>query len=278
VIRGSVLYEVLESRGIRSVVDPSMGVPVHLGYLKRHGIAVHGGDVFDWAVRVGEGIAVNDSVILRDEDIASIVEMLPGRVYSLDHFTPWEGTLFSQEQCRYLDVWRDNVRALRSDAHVGLAILGLWRVFCYWMQKAQTPDAMEDVAPGDLAWQYLRQTPPLATNGLHNTVRCADPATVVDACRAEALVLDASAEKNRDDTRIWMWEAWWRGNPHFRPDPPSHEHELARLVARADSYRDVLVATTQRAARDAADALRPSRRSIESVSTGSGDVYIVASR
>ncbi len=279
-IRGSRLHEALERCGVRSVVDPLMSVPVHLSYLKSHGIAVHGGEVFEWLVQVGNGIVVNDSVILRDEDVASIVEMLPGRVYALDVFKAWEGTLFSQEQCRYLDVWHDNVRALRSDAQVGLAILGLWRVFCYWMQKAEMPDAMEDVAPSDLAWHYLRRMPPwLATNGLHNTVRCADPAAVVEALRADALVIDASsAQRSRSDARIWMWEAWWRGDPHFKPDPPSHEQTLGPLVARADSYRVVLVVTTERAAPEAEELLRSSRRSIEAISTSAEEVYLIASR
>ncbi len=278
-IRGSRLYEVLERCGVRSAVDPLMGVPVHLSYLKSHGIAVHGGDVFEWPVQVGNGIVVNDAAFLRDEDVAAIVEMLPGRVYALDVFTAWEGTLFSHEQCRYLAVWRDNVRALRSDAHVGLAVLGLWRVFCYWIQKTQMPDAMEDVAPGDLAWHYLRQTPPwLATNGQRNTVRCADPIAIVQACSADALVVDASsAETSGSDARAWMWEAWWRGDPHFKPDPPSHGQALGQLVARSESYRIVLVVTTARAAPEAEELLRSSRRSVEAVSTSAGEVYLIAS-
>ena len=35
---------------------------------------------------------------------------------------------------------------------------GLWRAFCYWLQKTQTPDDMQDIPPSELAWSYIRQT------------------------------------------------------------------------------------------------------------------------
>ena len=114
-ISGSRLEELLGRYDARSVVDPLMGLPTHLNYLKRHGIAVHGGDVLEWFVRAGEGLVVNDFTILRDIEVAEIVEMLPGRIYPLDRFKAWEGVFFTEEQCAYLGVWHDNVRNLRSD-------------------------------------------------------------------------------------------------------------------------------------------------------------------
>ena len=48
------IHEILLRYGAKSLVDPFMGLPTHLNYLKRHGIAVHGGDVLEWFVRVGE--------------------------------------------------------------------------------------------------------------------------------------------------------------------------------------------------------------------------------
>ncbi len=84
--------------------------------------------------------------------------MLPGRIYALDLFKAWEGVFFTEEQCIYLGVWHDNVRNLRSDGQTGLAIFGLWNVLCYWLQKAQYPDDMQDVPPSELAWNYIRKT------------------------------------------------------------------------------------------------------------------------
>lgn len=277
-IPGSCVHEILERYGVRSVVDPLMGVPVHLGYLKAHGLAVHGCDAFAWTVCVGNGIVVNDSVILRDEDVASIVEMVPGRVYELDAFGAWEGTLFTQEQCRYLDFWLENVRALRSDAHAGLAVLGLWRVFCYWLQKTAMPDASEDIDPSELAWQYLRRIPPwLASNGLHNTVRQADPIAFVEATVADALLLDAHAEWSHSDARVWMWEAWWRGNPHFTPDPPSHD-TIARILGAAGAYRIVVALATERERPALEERMRACGRTVERIAAGAGEIYLVGTR
>ena len=221
--------------GCASVVDPFMGLPTHLNYLKRHGIAVHGGDLLEWFVRVGEGIVVNDLTILRDSEVAEIVEMLPGRIYSLDMFKAWEGVFFSEEQCVYLGVWHDNVRNLRSDGQTGLAILGLWRAFCYWLQKTQNPDDMQDVPPSELAWSYIRQTEQwVIANMRRNTVRQTDVLTTIGAQRADALFLSPPARNSfrSADARIWMWEAWWQGNPVLH-----HRARLPRFLIRSQSRR-----------------------------------------
>ena len=141
-VSGSRLIDLLRERGIASVVDPFMGMPDHLNYLKRHGIRVHGGDMLEWFVRAGEGLVVNDFTVLRDNEVAEIVEMLPGRIYPVDLFKGWDGVFFSEEQCQYLGVWHANVHTLRSDGQTGLAIVGLWHVLCYWLQKSHAPDEM----------------------------------------------------------------------------------------------------------------------------------------
>ena len=41
-ISPSRLLEILLAHDCKSLVDPFMGLPTHLNYLKRHGIAVHG--------------------------------------------------------------------------------------------------------------------------------------------------------------------------------------------------------------------------------------------
>jgi hypothetical protein len=170
-VSGTRLHDLCRERDIGSLVDPFMGLPTHLNVLKRHGIAVHGGDLLEWFVRAGEGLVVNDFTILRENEVAEVVEMLPGRIYPTDLFRAWEGVFFSEEQCRYLGVWHANVHALRSDGQTGLAVLGLWHVLCHWLLKARHPDEMVDVAPSELAWTYIRETERWVTdNGKRNTV------------------------------------------------------------------------------------------------------------
>ena len=171
-VSGSRLLDIIGARSIGSVVDPFMGLPTHLNYLKRHGIVVHGGDLMDWFVRAGEGLVVNDFTILRDDEVAAIVEREPGRVYPVNMFRAWDGVFFSEEQCQYLAIWHTNIHSLRSDGQTGLAIAGLWHVLCYWLQKAHHADEMPDIPPSELAWRYLRETQRLVCgNNARNTVR-----------------------------------------------------------------------------------------------------------
>jgi hypothetical protein len=293
-ISPSRVHEILQAHDCKSVVDPFMGLPTHLNYLKRHGIAVHGGDLLEWFVRAGEGIITNDLTVLRDSEVAELVEMLPGRIYSLDLFKAWEGVFFSEEQCVYLGVWHDNVHNLRSDQQTGLAILGLWRVFCYWLQKAQTPDDMQDIPPSELAWSYIRQTEQWVTPNLrHNTVRQGDVlATMSAAPKADALFLAPPARNSfrSADARIWMWEAWWQGNPYFTiehayrdsllgaraADPPAYGRALATIVAAAQAYPIVVVQTTEQRLQEIEPIVKGVRHNVEIVEPHPFEIYLVA--
>lgn len=291
-VRGSRILEILQRYDARSLADPFMGLPTHLNYLKRHGIAVHGGDLLSWPVCVGKGLIANDLTLLRDDETAAIVEAHPGRIYSGERFMSWEGASLSEEHCTYLGVWRENVRELRSEAQTGLAVLGLWRVFCYWLQKAEEPDAMEDIAPAELAWHYVRQASQwVATNGRRNTVRCADAAATIEACNADALLLAPPARGGHRsiDPRIWMWEAWWRGNPAFtleqlyaestfgsHPSETEYEAALKRLIEKAVKYPLILLLTTSSHAPEAESLLRNSGRTVEALRFSEEEVYLVA--
>ncbi len=294
-ISPSRLHEILATNDARSLVDPFMGLPTHLNYLKRHGIAVHGGDLLEWFVRVGEGIVVNDQTILRDSEVAEIVEMLPGRIYPLDAFKAWEGVFFTEEQCMYLGVWLDNVRNLRSDGQTGLAILGLWRVFCYWLQKAQAPDAMPDVPPSELAWSYIRQTESWVTTNLrHNTVRASDVLTTISAQTADALFIAPPARNSfrTADARIWMWEAWWQGNPYFTiehaykdslfgarsADEQSYARAIASVLSAAANYPLLILQTTDRRLAEFESLVRNARPSVEILAPYPNEVYIIAKK
>ncbi|HEY8298100.1 MAG TPA: hypothetical protein VIG32_08780 [Candidatus Baltobacteraceae bacterium] len=291
-ITASRLHELLERFDCRSLVDPFMGVPTHLNYLKRHDVAVHGGDLVEWFVRAGEGLIANDFTILRDSEVAEIVEMLPGRIYSVDMFKAWEGVFFTEEQCIYLGVWQDNVRNLRSDGQTGLAILGLWFVLCYWLQKAQYPDDMADVPPSELAWSYIRQTEKWVTsNRQRNTVRQADVLSTIAAQRADALFLSPPARNafRSADARIWMWEAWWQGNPYFNiehtyrdslfgrssADEAAYARALTSVLASANDYRVVIIQTNEKRLAEMEPQLRTAGRKIEIVAPDPQEMYAI---
>jgi hypothetical protein len=291
----SRIHEILMRYDCASLVDPFMGLPTHLNYLKRHNVAVHGGDLLEWFVRVGEGIVVNDLTILRDSEVAEIVEMLPGRIYALDTFKAWEGVFFTEEQCVYLSVWHDNVRNLRSDGQTGLAILGLWRTFCYWLQKTQSPDDMQDVAPSELAWSYIRQTEQwVIPNMRRNTVKQADVLSTIGAQKADALFLCPPARNSfrSADSRIWMWEAWWQGNPYFTiehayrdslfggraADPPGYARALAAVLSHADPYPVVIVQTSEQRLPEIEAIVRDTRAKLEILAPHPYEIYLVATK
>jgi hypothetical protein len=286
------LHEMLDRYDVKSLVDPFMGIPTHLNYLKRQGLAVHGGDVVEWFVRVGEGLVVNDFTILKDNEVAEIVEMLPGRIYATDMFKAWEGVFFSEEQCIYLGVWHDNVRNLRSDGQTGLAILGLWYVLCYWLQKAHYPDDMQDIPPSELAWNYIRQTEKwVAPNLLRNTCRQADVLTTVNHQTADALFLAPPARNTfrTADARIWMWEAWWQGNPYFNiehyyrdslfglksADENGYARAVASVLSSAQQYPVVIMQTTEQKMHEFESLLRNARKKVEIFSPHPYELYLV---
>ncbi|MHB8139808.1 MAG: hypothetical protein ACYDHD_00890 [Vulcanimicrobiaceae bacterium] len=294
-ISPSRLLEILAAHDATSVVDPFMGVPTHLNYLKHHGITVHGGDLLEWFVRAGDGLVVNDLTVLRDAEIAEIVEMLPGRIYPIELFKAWEGVFFTEEQCVYLGVWHDNVRNLRSDGQTGLAVYALWNVFCYWLEKARFPDDMPDVAPSELAWSYMQQTERwVAPNNKRNTVRHADVLTTIGELRADALFLAPPTRNafHNADTRIWMWEAWWQANPYFTieyayrnslfgtrsSEPHTYAHALASVVSAADAYPLLIVQTTEQRIDEIEPILRNARPNLEIIAPYPNEIYLVAKR
>ncbi|HTX57011.1 MAG TPA: hypothetical protein VMD47_07890 [Candidatus Acidoferrales bacterium] len=294
-ISPSRLHEILLEHDGKSLVDPFMGLPTHLNYLKRHGIAVHGGDLLEWFVRVGEGLISNDHTYLRDAEVAEIVEMLPGRIYSLDLFKAWEGVFFTEEQCVYLGVWHDNVRNLRSDQQTGLAVLGLWRAFCYWLQKTQSPDDMQDIPPSELAWSYIRQTEQWVTSNLRrNTVRQGDVLSTMSARNADALFL-APPPRNSfrsADARIWMWEAWWQGNPYFTiehayrdsllgaraADTHSYARAIASILSSAEKFPLLIVQTTEQRIGEVEPLVRNARPRVKTIAPHPYEIYLVATR
>lgn len=275
-LRASRLLEILERLGARSLCDPAMGLPTHLNGLKRHGIAVHGAETLEWLASTGNGLVTNDTTVLRDEELAAIVEPAPGAIYSTGVFQAWDGAVLGEEQCRYLAVWRQNVRALRSDAQAGLAVLGLWHVFCYWHRKAATPDAMEDVSPSELAWDYLRGVSRWVTsNGSRNTARCANALETIRTSVADVLFLHPR-EHYAADPRMWMWEAWWRGNPFFTLEerPPS----WPALVDAAGAFPSVVILTDAGRQPEMERLLRECGRRVARLYVSESECYVIGER
>lgn len=268
-----------------------MGVPTHLHYLKRHGFEVHGGDMVDWFVRAGQGMVLNDLTILRDSDIAQIVETLPAHVYAVERFKAWEGVFFTEEQCAYLATWHDNVHDLRSDGQTGLAVFALWNVLCYWLQKAQYPDDMPDIAPNELAWTYMsKMSDWVRSNGRQNTVRKSDVLETVAANEADALfmVLPGMHGLRTADARLWMWEAWWQGNAYqtleetYRnslfgriQDEAQYDAAIARLLSGAADYRVIIFQTAAEQLPRLERILRNARRSVQTHTPNANEAYVV---
>ncbi|MFN2459350.1 MAG: hypothetical protein ABR591_01460 [Candidatus Velthaea sp.] len=291
-VSGSRLYELCRERGIASVVDPFMGVPAHLNYLKRHGMRVHGGDLLDWFVRAGEGLIANDFTVLRDNEVAEIVEMLPGRIYPVDLFKAWDGVFFSTEQCEYLGVWHANVHNLRSDGQTGLAVIGLWLVLCYWLQKSRFPDEMADVPPSELAWQYIRDTERwVCANNERNTVRRADFTATLAAVAADCVYFSPPGRNaaKKADARVWMWEAWWQGNPYLNiehyyrdtvfaqrtSDDASYDRAFGSVLQSAADYPYVIVQTSPAEAEGIARVAKSFRPATEIVAPSPDEIYVI---
>jgi len=294
-VSGTRLLDLCIERGIGSVVDPFMGYPTHLAVLKRHGIAVHGGDLLEWFVRAGEGLIVNDFTVLRDAEVAELVEMLPGRIYPTDLFRAWEGVFFSEDQCRYLGVWHANVHALRSDGQTGLAIAGLWHVLCHWLLKSSHPDEMLDVPPSELAWHYVRETDRwVVQNGKRNTVRRADFAATLGAVNADAvyLALPGRTGARRIDARVWMWEAWWTGDPYLNVerlyrdtvfggtanDDGSYDRAIADVLVAAQQAPYVILQASPRDAKRFEALVRAHRPIVEVVTPAADEIYVIGKR
>jgi hypothetical protein len=294
-VSGTRLLDLCRERGIGSLVDPFMGLPMHLNVLKRHGIAVHGGDLLEWFVRAGEGLVSNDFTILRDSEVAEVVEMLPGRIYPTDLFRAWEGAFFSEDQCRYLGVWHANVHALRSDGQTGLAVIGLWHVLCHWLLKARHPDEMIDIPPSELAWHHIRETERwVVENGKRNTVRRADVTATLGAVRADAVYLAPPGRSGakRIDARIWMWEAWWQGDPYLNVerlyrdtvfgarthDDASYDRAVSEVLTAAEKAPHVIIQSTERELARFQTLLKAHRPSVEIIAPNPDELYLIGTR
>ena len=195
-------------------------------------------------------------------------------------FKAWEGVFFSEEQCVYLGVWHDNVRNLRSDDQTGLAILGLWRAFCYWLQKTQNPDDMQDIPPSELAWSYIRQTEQwVIANMRRNTVRQTDVLTTIERPAAPTL---CSCRRRRATRSAAPTPAFGCGKPGGRAiptspsstptaipysepraaDAPAYARALASVLSTAESYPVIIVQTTEQRIGDVEGIVRNARPNV----------------
>ena len=152
---------------------------------------------------------------------------------------------------------------------------------------------MPDVPPSELAWRYLLETQRLVCgNDARNTVRRADFSVTLQSVRADCMYLAPPGRNSAAevDARIWMWEAWWQGNPYlnieqyFRDtvfgrrtnDDASYDRAVASVL---DAATAVPFAIVQTSARDAARferLMKATRRRIEIVAPNADETYIIA--
>ena len=155
---------------------------------------------------------------------------------------------------------------------------------------------MQDTPPSELAWSYIRQTEQWVTSNMRrNTVRQGDVLATMGARSADALFL-APPPRNSfrsADARIWMWEAWWQGNPYFTIEHAYRDSLLgARAadaagvctrdrehhLASADQYPVVIVQTTEQRIGDLEPLVRNARPNVNTIAPHPYEIYFVATK
>jgi hypothetical protein len=154
---------------------------------------------------------------------------------------------------------------------------------------------MQDVPPSELAWSYIRQTEQwVIANMRRNTVRQTDVLTTIGAQKADALFLCPPARNSfrSADARIWMWEAWWQGNPYFTiehayrdslfgaraVDPPAYARAFSSVLSEAENYPLIIVQTTEQRLGEVEGLVRNARANVEIVAPHPYEVYLIATK
>ncbi len=116
----------------------------------------------------------------------------------------------------------------------------------------------------------------------------------MNAQSGDALFLSPPARNSfrSADARIWMWEAWWQGNPYFTiehayrdsllgaraADAPAYSRAIASILSNADSYPVVIVQTTEQRLNDLEPIVRNARSNVEIVAPHSYEIYLIAKK
>ena len=152
---------------------------------------------------------------------------------------------------------------------------------------------MQDIPPSELAWSYIRQTEQwVVSNMRRNTVRQGDVLATMAAQRADALFLSPPARNSfrSSDARIWMWEAWWQGNPYFTiehayrdsllgaraSDGPAYSRAISSILSTADSFPVVVVQTTEQRLADLEPIVRNARPNVKILAPHPYEMYLIA--
>jgi len=151
------------------------------------------------------------------------------------------------------------------------------------------------VPPSELAWSYIRETEQWVTTNLRrNTVRSSDVLATISAQSADALFIAPPARNSfrTADARIWMWEAWWQGNPYFTiehayrdslfgarsSDEQSYQRAIASVLSAAAEYPLIVLQTTERRLPEFEPLVRNARGRVEILAPNANEVYIIAKR
>src|SRR5579875_29232 len=154
---------------------------------------------------------------------------------------------------------------------------------------------MLDVPPSELAWHYIREVQRwVVDNGHRNTVRRGDVGATLRSMRADAVFIapPGRGSAKRIDPRIWMWEAWWTGDPYLNVermyretvfgaranDDASYERALGEVLDLAADAPFVIVQTNARGAERLERLLRDRRRTVALDAPADDERYLIASR
>ena len=125
-------------------------------------------------------------------------------------------------------------------------------------------------------------------------MRRGDFAATLGAVRADAvyLALPGRSAAKRIDARIWMWEAWWQGDPYLNVerlyretvfggttnDDASYDRATATVLTAAESAPYIIIQSNARDAARFERLLRERRPNTELVNLDLDEVYIIGKK
>jgi hypothetical protein len=154
---------------------------------------------------------------------------------------------------------------------------------------------MQDIPPSELAWNYIRKTDQwVAPNLRHNTARRADVLSTIAAQAADALFIAPPARNSfrSADARIWMWEAWWHGDPYYNvervyrdslfgersADEEGYARAIASVLSNAQDYPVVILQTTEQRLGEVEAHMRNARPHVEIRALHTNEIYLIGTK
>ncbi len=125
-------------------------------------------------------------------------------------------------------------------------------------------------------------------------MRQSDVLTTIGAQTADALFIAPPARNSfrSVDARIWMWEAWWHGNPYHNVehayrdslfgrrsgDEAGYARAIASVLSNAQEYPVVVLQTTEQRLREFEPHMRNARPHVEIRALHPHEVYLIGTK